>query len=133
MAKRREGRPTSLTPETQKKIISCILTGAYIETAACFAGISKNTLYDWLKRGARDSSGPYREFSDAVEKAMADSELTDLVTINNATKKGQWQAAAWRLERKHPARWGRRTEIDLGKDTAQTLTDWLAKVLTDKG
>ena len=104
-------RPEKLTPEVQQKIVDAIRLGNYIETAAAYAGISKSTLYDWLKKGGRARSGKYREFSDAVEKALAESEMRDVAVITAAAKEN-WQAAAWRLERKFPDRWGRRERID---------------------
>lgn len=129
----KKGRPTSLTPALQSKVISAIKAGAYVETAAAFAGISKDTFYAWLRKGAKESPGqPYREFSDAVEEAQVFSELNDLRVIDQAAAKGQWQAAAWRLERKFPQRWGRRQEVDLGESTKESFTLWL-KALREKG
>ena len=52
-------------------------------------------------------------FSDAVEKALADAELRDLQRVDGAAERGSWQAAAWRLERRNPTRWARRTKVDL--------------------
>jgi transposase len=102
------GRPAKLTPELQNKICDAIRAGNYLETAAAFAGIGKSTFYDWLRRGQRVSKGIYHDFSEAVEKALADSEARDVALIAKAAADGQWQAAAWRLERKFPDRWGRR-------------------------
>jgi len=106
------GRPTKLTPELQRKITDAIRAGNYMETAAAYAGIHKDTLYAWLKRGARDKSpkSPYRQFSDAVEKALAEAEVRDVALIAKAAEK-EWQAAAWRLERKFPDRWGRKDRV----------------------
>ena len=115
------GRPTKLNIDTHNKIISAIRAGNYIETAAAYAGINKSTLYDWLKRGEREkqrvaqnprynirkSEKPYVEFSNAVEKALAEAEVRDVAIIAKAAEE-QWQAAAWRLERKFPDRWGRK-------------------------
>jgi hypothetical protein len=90
--------------------------GNYIETASAYAGITKSTLYEWMKRGAREKRGKYKEFSNAVEKAMAEAEMWDVALIAQAAKEN-WQAAAWRLERKYPARWGRKTQHEVtGKD-----------------
>lgn len=113
-------RPTKLTQELQDKIVDVIRAGNYIETAASFAGLSKNTLYDWMKRGARereriDNTGkkmlkkeqPFVEFSDAIEKALAEAEMRDVLRIGEASK-SDWKAAAWRLERKFPQRWGKK-------------------------
>jgi len=94
--------------------------GAYIETAAAYAGINKSTLYDWMKRGARAKSGKYKEFSNAIEKALAESEMRDLAVIAKASQEN-WQAAAWRLERKFPDRWGRRkAKSEIAKIEAET-------------
>ena len=115
------GRPTKLNFDTHNKIITAIRAGNYIETAAAYAGIDKSTLYDWLKRGEREkqrvaqnprykirkSEKPYVEFSNAVEKALAEAEVRDVAIIAKAAEE-QWQAAAWRLERKFPDRWGRK-------------------------
>jgi len=114
-------RPTKLTIGVQSQIITVIKAGNYIETAAAYAGISKNTLYDWLKRGEREKQrvnknskakirkleADFVEFSDAIEKALAEAEIRDVTIIAKAAEE-QWQAAAWRLERKFPDRWGRR-------------------------
>lgn len=106
------GRPTKLTPELQDRIVQAIRAGAYIETAAAYAGVSKDTLYQWLKRGARSKSGIYRQFSDAVEKALAEAEMRDVMLVGRAAETN-WQAAAWRLERKFPERWGRRDRVSM--------------------
>ena len=106
------GRPTKLTPETQKKIVDAIKAGNYMETAAAYAGINKETLHRWLKEGERAKSGKKREFSNSVQKALAEAEVRDVVTIGKAAEQN-WQAAAWRLERKFPARWGRKDKMNL--------------------
>jgi hypothetical protein len=109
-------RPEKLTPEVQQRIVDSLRMGNYIETASAYAGITKSTLYEWMKRGAREKRGKYKEFSNAVEKAMAEAEMWDVALIAQAAKEN-WQAAAWRLERKYPARWGRKTQHEVtGKD-----------------
>jgi len=96
-----------------------------METAAAYAGISKDTLYAWLKRGQREKEKKEKDpsyeipkyerqfvrFSDAVEKALAEAEMRDVMIIYEASKE-QWQAAAWRLERKFPDRWGRKLSVE---------------------
>ena len=78
------GRPTKFTPETQQTIVQAIRANAYIETAAALAGIDKDTFYAWLKQGGREKSGQYREFSDAVKKALAVGQMRDLAVIDKA-------------------------------------------------
>jgi len=106
-SKRGPGRPTKLTEKMLTEIVLLIRAGNYIETAAAAAGISKNTLYEWLRDGARAKTGLKRRFRDEVMQALAMSEILDLQTIRDAAKE-EWQAAAWRLERRFPDRWRRR-------------------------
>lgn len=106
-SRRGRGKQTSLNPAVQKAIVRFIHAGSYVETACAAAGIHKDTFYTWLKRGAVEKKGIYKDFSDAVQKAMAMSEIADIATVGAASKT-QWQAAAWRLERRFPSKWGRR-------------------------
>jgi hypothetical protein len=102
-----------------------------METAAQYAGLHKDTLYEWLKRGAREKDRVARNprnrireeerlfvlFSDAIKEALAQAEIQDVTMITQAAMNGAWQAAAWRLERKFPGRWGRKPIVEVtGKD-----------------
>lgn len=115
------GRPIKLTDEVHTQIINAIRAGNYMETAAQVAGINKDTLYAWLRRGARAKQGNaeneddylFVSFSDSVEKALAESESIALAQIVKAANDGQWQAAAWRLERRFPDKWGRKDRHDI--------------------
>ena len=103
---------SKLTPELQEKILRHLRIGAYVETAAACVGISRDTFYQWMKKGARGQK-PYVAFAQAVDQALAESEARDLGTILKASQ-ASWQAAAWRLERRFPDRYGRhdRTKIE---------------------
>lgn len=128
------GRPTKLTPELTVKICDMLRAGNYLETAAAYAGVDKATLHRWLKRGRQEiervetsgGKGKIRkneqlfvDFCNSVEKALSEGEVRDLIIISNAAK-SDWKAAAWKLERKFPDRWGRKViEANLhhtGKD-----------------
>lgn len=120
------GRPTKLTYDLIDQIAELVRNGNYIETASAVAGINKNSLYRWLKRGAREeerlAKNPklkgkieekiYVDFSNAVKKAMAESEADDLENIKKASRE-DWKASAWRLERRFPNRWGRKEKVDI--------------------
>lgn len=103
------GRPTKLTPELQEEIVRYLRLGNYVETVCAIVGINKSTFYDWLKQGARAkrSTNKMAQFSNAVKAAMALGEAADLAVIQRASARS-WQAAAWRLERRYPGRWGRK-------------------------
>ena len=109
----RTGRPQKLmeNPAITAVVVDGIERGLYLETAAALAGIDKSTLWRWLKRGARDKSGAYHEFCNAVKGAMAraESNLLDILQTAATRKKSpDWTAAAWILERRHPEKWGRK-------------------------
>lgn len=139
MTEDKGGRPSKLTEELTDEITKVVRAGNYIETAAAYAGISKSSLYNWLRRGreerervergekpkARESV--YLGFLDAVEKALAQSEIRDVTMIAKAAQ-DSWQASAWRLERRFPFKWGRREHhhVDDGGETEhRTLLDLL--------
>jgi hypothetical protein len=123
------GRPTLLTEELRDKICNFVRIGSYIETAVAACGVSKDTFYTWLKdanhlhtlnRKALEKGEAFdptdeeialMDFADALEKAVAESELQDVATIRRASE-DNWQAAAWRLERKFPQKWGRRYIVE---------------------
>ena len=106
------GRPSKLTQEIHDLIILYVASGNYIETACAFAGINKQTLYTWCKKGYTQKRGRHRQFLDAVERAVAEAEIRDLATITTAAAT-DWRAAAWRLERRAPKRWGYKQRVEL--------------------
>jgi hypothetical protein len=124
------GRPTKFTDEVTSKILMAIRAGNYVETAAAWAGINKDTFYEWLKLGAKETKGKYRTFSDAVGEALAYAEVNDLMHIGNAAK-DNWQAAAWRLERRNPTRWGRREYTENKHNIEIMSKEHLDQVLGD--
>jgi len=111
----KKGRKPKLTPELQQEIVKAIRLGNYIEVSAACAGICKQTLYNWLRRGERAKSGKYRQFLDAVQRAVAEAEVVNVGQVSRAATQGDWKAATWRLERQHRDRWGsgqKRSEED---------------------
>tara|TARA_R100000231_G_scaffold129411_1_gene100763 strand:- start:589 stop:1023 length:435 start_codon:yes stop_codon:yes gene_type:complete len=114
------GRPTKLTTELTEEIAKYLRAGNYIETTAALVGINRDSIYEWLKRGAaeqerlmknprariRKREQIFVEFSDTVKKAQAQSEAMLVGLVGKAAEKN-WTAAAWRLERKFPDKWGR--------------------------
>jgi len=120
-----------LTQAVLSKVVNAIKCGAYVETAAAFAGIGKSTLYAWLRHGANNPGTPEATFAACVAQAMAASEVRDLAIIMLAAQKGVWQAAAWRLERKHPERYGRRQVVQIGSREEGRTTDLDLSLLSD--
>jgi hypothetical protein len=113
------GRPTKLTAAVQEKICTAIRAGNYAVVAACYAGISEHTFYEWMKRGAAGRGALYAAFHQAVKDAEAAAETYAVAQVRNAAAEN-WTAAAWYLERKFSKRWGRRDVVEHeGTDDAQ--------------
>ena len=135
-------RPSKLTDEVQENICNWLKLGYYQEDAAIMAGISASTYYEWMKKGEQERVAleegekaltlpdtslpasedgapeieliyPFLEFSEAVKKARAEAEGAHIRNIRKAADNGVWQASAWFLERSHPKKWGKRSQLDV--------------------
>jgi hypothetical protein len=101
----RAGRKTALTPEVGDRLVAMLRSGNYLEVAARAAGVHRNTLSEWMRRG-RAGEEPYAELAARVTRALAEGEAHNVAQIAKAARES-WQAAAWLLERQYPDRWGR--------------------------
>lgn len=110
-SRRRGGRPTKFTQERADRIVQALRDGNFRITAAALAGVSRHTLKSWLARGRAQRRGRYRDFLVRVARAEAEAEADDVRLIHDAATAGDWRAAAWKLGRRHPERWGRRREL----------------------
>lgn len=143
MARSPKGSTPKLTDELIEEISLLLRRGNYIETAVAACGISKDTFYRWLKDGKNDRSDSLqKKLSDAVMKSLAEAEVRDLEVIDKAAfgspdifakddegnplvdSSGNpiieeyglppnWRVSAWRLERRFPDRWGKKTTLEL--------------------
>jgi transposase len=142
-ARPRGGRPSKFTHEVREKVLSALRGGNYLETAAAYAGISVSTLHKYLAEGRQPGAEPdYANFAASVDEAIATAEVTEVAMIRRAASpqtqvvrdsdgsvvrdgegkpmievvhRGNWQAAAWILERRDPGRWGRvdRSQVEV--------------------
>lgn len=124
------GRPTSLTPEVQATIIAAIEAGNYRSTAAAAAGVHRNRMAEWEKRG-ESGEEPYASFACALQTAEAKAEI-QLVAELRAAEPGipavrgadLWQAKAWLLERRFASRWCARVKQQVAENV-EALTSKL--------
>lgn len=114
MARHPKASTPTLNDELIETIAQAIRVGSYVETAVALAGVSKDSFYRWLRQAENDDANEMTvKLSDAVKKALAESEKRDLDVIDRAAQQGEWTAAAWRLERKFPNKWGRQSKVQL--------------------
>lgn len=102
-----KGRPTKLNADKQSKILEAVREGLPYTTACALAGIHYSTFAEWKLKGEQDPESVYADFAMAVKEAEAEAEAANVKRIRSAADNGQWQAAAWILERRHPDKWGR--------------------------
>ena len=114
-------RPSKLTSEVEARIVEAVELGATWERAADAAGIGASTLREWRQRGEADEA-PFAAFVAALKRAEGDGVARALRTIRQAAESGTWQAAAWLLERRYPADYGRRVEsrVDVSTSSPQS-------------
>ncbi len=127
------GRRTILTSELQDNIVQALRGGNYLDDAARYAGVAERTVYQWIQKGRmarealEDGVEPtanellYIQFAQAVEKARSDAVVRNLTIIQKAANDGQWQAAAWYLERTNPRKWGRYETVEVTGDSVVTV------------
>jgi hypothetical protein len=119
--------------------------GNYVDVAAQVNGVSRVALHKWLKKGNKCRRGIHREFVNAVQQAIAESEFRDVAVLlkaiqgydvvktktvvgpngeNTTTTERSHEfnphVAEWRLERKFPHRWGRKDRLEVDNDVTVT-------------
>ncbi len=109
--KKKNGRPSKLTDALTEKVCDVIREGNFIDTAAGLSGVSDTTLDNWMKWGNPKhgdfKGGEYQGFFAAVKNAEREGEVKKLEELFLAKGMG-WTRYAWFLERRFPAKWGRR-------------------------
>ena len=121
------GRPTKLTEARHRKIVADIRAGNFAQIAAVASGITEQTYYNWLNRGAADLASEeaadhasiYAKFFEAVKRAEAEAEVKQLRAMQTDDK---WQRRAWWLERRFPKRWGQKQSLELSGPDGGPLT-----------
>jgi len=97
--KKTGGRKSKCTMERIEKIVEAIRAGLHYELAAKAGGVSKGTLYLWLREGKRTRAGNQGKLARMVEEAEVETASNLFKTIMGHAGK-DWKAAAWALERR---------------------------------
>lgn len=98
------GRSTKLNPQVQSRICEALGAGTTRRAAARHGGIDEDTMLEWIRRGEgrdhRRKTPVFAAFAAAIKDAEAEAEVQYVNVIQNAAAAGNWQAAAWWLERR---------------------------------
>jgi hypothetical protein len=117
------GRPTLLTSELSASICGRIADGLSFVDACRVNHIAEKTFYNWKERGETGEE-PFFEFLQSVKEAEGEFKSVHIATIKRAAKEkipGQWQAAAWLLERKYPGEFAMRQQIAVSDKLEQFI------------
>ncbi len=98
--------------ETREQVLLAMKAGHYPSSAAKFAGIEEEDLYEYLEYGRQMDKGVaadfFREFGEA-ESFIEDKALKAWTKAFDT----DWRAAAAFLEHRHGDKWGKKTSVDI--------------------
>jgi transposase len=124
---RAKGRPSKLTPTTQRRLLDALSAGATYDLACKYAGISFQTFINWRERAEAGGKAnqPYVELFDELQKAEGEAAVKWLLKIERAASNGNWQAAAWKLERRYKEQYGRLIHELQGSTARPVQIQWV--------
>jgi transposase-like protein len=109
------GCPTKYDPKFCEDVIEQMAKGYSKEAVAGYLGISKDTLYRWIKE--------HKEFSDAVHIGETKSQFlweSKAVDYSVHTKDGKrLDSRIYSLQMKNRFNWTDKKEIELGEETSK--------------
>lgn len=134
-----------VNPEVIQSIKNYLLLGMSLESTASLVGVNPTTFRRWLKNGLEDGDSIYGELYRQVIKTLASAEVRDLSIVDNAVQgrpaeymkdkegnlildgegkpvliaaeiKPDWKAAAWKLSKMNPKRWGDKLGVTFDSD-----------------
>ena len=108
--------------EFVSELCKYLATGVTVKTATAAVGISESTYHLWLRKG-HEGIEPYATFTAKIRETFPKTEAVLARRIINASEK-DWRAAAWMLERRNRADWGKSyaSSDDLSNDFINNLT-----------
>ena len=133
-----EGPKQKLTQEVADAIIESIEAGSFASVAARAAGVSRASFWRWVREGRKPGApAAWRKFAERYDTAAAMAETDAVKVVRNSMVDGEWQAAAWYLERRSPKRWGKAQDQNLlvrhavvdDKTTPQKARELMAEML----
>ncbi len=134
------GNKRKLTPEFIREFAGLIATGLKNIDACDVMGVSESRFYAWMRlllhlvawmREPRDEME--EKLYQALKKARGQRKGVMLKTIMQAAQGGQWQAAAWYLERVYPQEFAKtvRKEEDGSAAQIDAIRELIAEVKKD--
>lgn len=129
--------PHFFDDQIRLRILTFIQAGANYAQAARAAGINRQRIHDWMRRGreAKEGDEAYVIFLEEIETAEAFAEMR-LLGLVSAHAKTDWRAGMAMLKARWPERWARegqdadpgfdREELVRPKDDIEHLSEVMA-------
>lgn len=124
--KPKRGRPRGtpkfvIDPVIREQIVGLIHAGVYPARAARAAGVTRQSYANWIAKGEAEEEGPYRDFFDAIEVAVASAAARAESNVFRDDP-AQWLRHMVRDKAGEPG-WSAPIKVDLGflKVTAEEL------------
>ena len=104
------GRKLKIEDDIQKNLLTAIEKGLTIDDACAYAGIVKQTYYNWLNKDVESikdeaTKKNFIDFLDSLKKAQSECQM---YCLDFLMKDKSWQSKAWVLERRFPDRWAKK-------------------------
>lgn len=107
------GRPTKYTEEVRKILIGRLDEGQRFYVACTLAGVSTDTVNDWVKRGARGEE-PFVGLAQDISKAKATAEARLVQSVVRAAHEDKdWRAGRFLLQVRKPKEYTERKRLEL--------------------
>lgn len=110
MARQKPGPKPKMDDDKRAKVLGIIESGGSLKDAADIIEVNYHTIRNERRRNLRFSKGLLRALKTGKMRL-----------INKVGKAKAWQAAAWMLERKYGAEYGKRDKVDVTSN-GKTLT-----------
>ena len=120
------GEPVKFNQARVDVILELLRQGISRRGAAETSGVSARTLQRWMKKGEDGEGEEWELFTRQVHGAEASAEYNAVNVILEAAEKGDWRAAAWWLERRHPQQWGKRQRIEV--ETEEQPVEFIVQI-----
>lgn len=126
----KNGRPTKLSYDRQEKIATALEAGKSLNSAARMAGVTPNTVFNWLDRGeAEKQNGKENEFTDFLDRiTRAKGHGEDFyfnLALELARENEDHRFIASLMKQRYPDSWGdtetgvEATEIEVTSDVVE--------------
>ena len=120
---RKVGRPVrAFEPKTGEAIVEAVGDGLDIITAGDLCGVHRQVLARWVMDN--------EEFASALKKGQAEHVQATLQRLRDLPA-GQWQKAAWELERMYPDRFGQNARLEISGTAKLEVSGAVCTQLSD--